>query len=301
MYCVLLTSGIASCGGSSAPSSFTIGGTVSGLAPGNSVVLQNNGADSLTLTSSSSFKFPVAVAGTESYHVTVATQPAGQNCLENYSQGDDLVADVTNVIIECRTTETLWNFGVGLDGAIPLTSLIQGADGALYGTTSQGGGGNGFGGTSGYGAVFRITLDGHESVLWNFASGADGAIPVGALVIGADGSFYGTTCRGGANGLGVVYKITSAGVESILWNFGAGSDGACPEAGLTLGSDGSFYGTTNDGGSAGYGTVFKLTSSGVETVLWSFGATDDDGRNPQAALLEASNGMLFWHDHIRRP
>ena len=235
----------------------------------------------------------MAVARTESYNVTVATQPAGQSCWENYSQGNDLIADVTNVIIECLTSETLWNFGVGLDGVIPLTSLIQGADGALYGTTSQGGSGNGFGGTSGYGAVFRVTLDGHESVLWNFAAGADGVFPVGALVIGADGNFYGTTCRGGANGLGVVYKLTPAGVESILWNFGAGSDGQCPEAGLTLGSDGNFYGTTNDGGAAGYGTVFRITPDGVETVLWSFGATADDGRNPQASLLETSSGILY--------
>jgi hypothetical protein len=133
-------------------------------------------------------------------------QPAGQTCWENYSQGKDLVADVTNVLIECSSSESTWSFGAGTDGATHWTSLIQGPDGALYGTTSQGGDTN-HGGTTAYGTGFRITLQGAESVLWNFQSGTDGANPYGALV-SKDGNFYGTSLGGGAAGYGGLHRFS---------------------------------------------------------------------------------------------
>ena len=291
--CAALATALTSCGGSSAPAGFTVGGSVSGLAPGNSVVLMNNGGDALTVTSNSSFKFSTVLTGADSYNVTVARQPAGQACWENYSQGKGFVADVNNVLIECSSSESQWSFGAGTDGASPWTSLIQGPDGALYGTTTQGGDTN-HGGTTAYGTVFRVTLQGAESVLWNFQSGADGANPYGALVVGRDGNFYGTTLQGGAHGVGVVFKLTPAGVESVLWNFGSGvADGKSPYAGLTLGTDGNFYGTTSGGGSAGYGTVFRITPDGVETVLWSFGVVPGDGSYPTGPLLQASDGIFY--------
>lgn len=96
--------------------------------------------------------------------------------------------------------------------------------------------------------------------LYSF-NGSDGANPIGGLVQGSDGSFYGTTQQAGAGGAGTVFKITSSGSLTTLYSF-SGSDGSYLFAGLVQGSDGSFYGTTAFGGANNLGTVFKITSDG---------------------------------------
>jgi uncharacterized repeat protein (TIGR03803 family) len=111
------------------------------------------------------------------------------------------------------------------------------------------------------------------------------------LIQGNDGNFYGTTTAGGANGEGTVFKISSA-VETLLYSFAGGSDGATPFAPLLQGSDGNFYGTTTDGGANGEGTVFKISSAGVETVLHAF-TGGSDGENPYAALIQGSDGNFY--------
>jgi uncharacterized repeat protein (TIGR03803 family) len=264
---------------------FFVGGTVYGLAAGGSVVLQDNGADSLTVNSNSTFRFPTPLSRLGSYNVTVGTRPTGQTCAVNYATGGALTSDVTNVIVECHAEAVLWSFGSGTDGGFPFGTLIQASDGALYGVTSTGG-------TFNRGTVFRVTLAGVETVLWNFESGTDGNGPSGALTMGGDGNFYGTTSQGGAYGYGTVYRLTPAGVETVLWNFGAGNDGQNP-TGLVLGKDGNFYGTTTNGGVAGYGTVFKITPSGAETILWSFWIVPGDANNPVAPLIQASDGNFY--------
>jgi uncharacterized repeat protein (TIGR03803 family) len=93
--------------------------------------------------------------------------------------------------------------------------------------------------------------------LYSFTGGIDGADPEAGLVQGRDGNFYGTTAYGGTNGWGTVFKISADGALKSLYSFTGGSDGAIPEAGLTQGSDGSFYGTTMGG--SGLGTIFRLT------------------------------------------
>jgi uncharacterized repeat protein (TIGR03803 family) len=179
----------------------------------------------------------------------------------------------------------LWSFGVGTDGTKPFGGLVQGTDGALYGMTFRGG-------TNDNGAVFKITLAGVETVLWSFGSGTDGTYPYGSLIQSTDGNYYGMTEGGGANNDGIVFKLTPAGAETILWSFGSGTDGNTPYGSLLQASDGNFYGMTEGGGTNTDGTVFKITPAGAETVLWSFGS-GTDGQEPYGSLIQASDGNFY--------
>ena len=132
--------------------------------------------------------------------------------------------------------------------------------------------------------------------LYSF-SGNDGANPQAALVQGSDGYFYGTTSAGGTNNKGTVFKITSNGALTSLYSF-SGNDGANPSAGLMQCSDGNFYGTSTNGGAQDNGTVFKISTNGALISLYSF-TNCDDGVNPQAALVQGSDGYFLWHD-VRR-
>jgi uncharacterized repeat protein (TIGR03803 family) len=173
-------------------------------------------------------------------------------------------------------------------------------NGVLYGTTL-------FGGDAlGHGTVFKITTSGTERVVYRFGGGSDGVNPGRGGLISVNGVLYGTTEGGGANscsrcpqscqggGCGTVFKITTSGVESVLYRFAGESDGADPVAGLTD-VDGVLYGTTAAGGkvcaAAGCGTVFKVTASGVESVLHRFGAVGDGGI-PIGGLVNV-NGTLY--------
>jgi uncharacterized repeat protein (TIGR03803 family) len=183
-------------------------------------------------------------------------------------------------------TETvLWSFGSNSDGYFPYGSLVQGTDGNFYGMTYAGG-------ANGGGTVFKITPSGTETVLWSFGGGNDGYVPYGSLVQGTDGNFYGTTQQGGATGAGIVFNITPSGTETILWSFGGGSDGGSPTGSLLLGSDGNFYGMTQSGGASGAGTIFQITPSGTETLLWSFGS-GSDGSQPYGDLTLGPDGTLY--------
>ena len=187
---------------------------------------------------------------------------------------------------------TLHTF-TGPDGSGPDGALIQATNGSFYGTTAYGGAS--YGGALGYGTVFKITPAGALTTLHSFDS-TDGANPNAGLVQAADGSFYGTTTYGGANGdWGTVFRITPGGALTTLHSF-AGQDGADPFA-LIQASNGSFYGTTGNGGTFDYfcngcGTIFKITQAGAFTTLYSFtGGTD--GYNPLAGLVQATNGSFY--------
>ena len=174
------------------------------------------------------------------------------------------------------------------DGATPNAGLGQDDDANLYGTTY-------FGGTAGNGTVFKLTPGGTESVLYSFGSvTADGASPSGGLFRDSGGNFYGATALGGASGAGTIFRIAAVGTETVLYSFGnVANDGTSPQGALTLGNDGGFYGTTNQGGSNGDGTVFRITSAGVETVLYSFGSGPADGLAPTGGLIQGSNGNFY--------
>jgi len=131
-------------------------------------------------------------------------------------------------------------------------------------------------------------------------AGSNGANPYNmSLVQGRDGNLYGTTFAGGANSLGTVFKLTPIGKLTTLHSFaGPPSDGAYPEAGLVLGSNGIFYGTTVSGGANGFGAVFSMSQEGVVKILYSFcqevtTGNCDDGNAPEAPLIQATNGTFY--------
>jgi uncharacterized repeat protein (TIGR03803 family) len=180
------------------------------------------------------------------------------------------------------------------DGAGPYAGLLN-VDGTLYGTTIGGGGD--------FGTVFAITKSGAETVLHSFGAPGDGAEPVASL-ISVNGTLYGTTEYGGAYGygsygFGTVFEIKKSGAETVLHSFPSGSaDGTQPLAGL-LNVGGTLYGTASEGGancdgSGGCGMVFKITTSGTETVFYSFKGdkSSNDGYYPVAGLVNV-NGTLY--------
>ena len=171
-----------------------------------------------------------------------------------------------------------------IDSSYPV-GLVQGSDGNFYGTTE-------YGGTKGGGTIFKITSGGALTPLYSFTNGIDGADPEASLVQGSDGSFYGTTYEGGTTGFGTIFKITSGGALTPLYSFTNGIDGGVPRAGLVQGSDGNFYGTAAGGGTKGFGTIFKITSSGVLTPLYSF-TNGVDGATPVAGLIQGSDGNFY--------
>jgi uncharacterized repeat protein (TIGR03803 family) len=137
-----------------------------------------------------------------------------------------------------------------------------------------------------------------ETVLYSFGdSQVDGEFPVAALIQASDGSFWGTTYGGGAvgGGYGTVFRITPAGVETVMHAFvGGSSDGAQPDAALIQAGDGNFYGTTTyGGGTSQLGTVFSITPAGVETVTYFFAVDSSDGGAPSAPLIQGSDGNLY--------
>jgi uncharacterized repeat protein (TIGR03803 family) len=189
-----------------------------------------------------------------------------------------------------RAYGVLYRFkGAPGDGRRPWAPLVD-VNGLLYGTTESGGAYND-------GTVFSITPSGSESVLYSFAgSPGDGAGPLAGLV-NVNGTLYGTTSAGGANGDGTVFSITPSDTEAVLHSFAGSGDGAHPYASL-LNVNGTLYGTTCGGNSAGCdsgdgcGTVFKITTSGVEAVLHLFDSSSGDGCNPYAGLIKVK-GTLY--------
>ena len=192
------------------------------------------------------------------------------------------------------TLTTLYSFCTKrncADGALPYAGLIQGTDGSLYGTASAGG-------YEGQGTFFKITPTGTLTTLYEFCGLGCPNEPEGALVQAASGEFYGTTFNGGSGSNGTVFSITPGGKLTTLYSFCTQSnctDGALPYAGLVLGTDGNFYGTTVFGGANGYGTIFQITPSGTLTTLYSFCAQSNctDGSNSEGGLVQGTSGDLY--------
>ncbi len=207
--------------------------------------------------------------------------------------------------LPAQTLTTVYSF-TGKDGAHPQVALVQGADGDLYGTTVEGGANDTCARpVPGCGTVFKIAPSGSLTTLYSFGAqgGIYGKFPNG-LVQATNGDFYGTAYDGGKGdntviNRGTVFKITPSGTLTGLYSFCAQSgctDGKSPTAGLVQATDGNFYGTTFFGGVGGHGTVFKITSSGALTTLYRFcpqGGICKDGFNPNAGLIQASNGDLY--------
>src|SRR5215469_15634533 len=160
--------------------------------------------------------------------------------------------------------------------------------GNLYGTTVEGGP------DTIYGTVFKLTPTKKgwtETILHSFGASGDGSQPTAVPALDKAGNLYCTTFYGGASNFGTVFEVTSSGTEKVLWSFGTGADGANPLAGVILDTNRNIYGTTEYGGVYGKGTVFELTSSGTEKILWNFGG-GADGAYPFAGVI-LSKGILY--------
>jgi len=189
---------------------------------------------------------------------------------------------------QAQTFSVLYNFTGTPDGATPL-NLIQDTAGNLYGMT-------GSGGSSDFGTVFKLDTNGAETVLYSFKGMPDGAYPFGGLAQDAAGNLYGTTSSGGTSNFGTVFRLDANNTETVLYSFKGTPDGQSPTAGVVLDTAGNLYGTTGvPGGLFSAGIVFKLDTSGAETVLHNFtGAmTPPDGWNPNGGLVLDASGNLY--------
>ncbi len=190
---------------------------------------------------------------------------------------------------------TLYSFS-GPDGAVPYYgTLAIDANGNLYGTTYYGGAFN-------EGAVYEITPNGTEKLLYSFAGSADGNTPMGGVFI-ANGALYGTTNAGGmisecgGAGCGTLFKITGVGKKTVIHTFaGPNTDGAWPYNGLIRDSANNIYGTTTEGGSQNRGSLFVITALGNELV-YSF----RHGAMPQGSLFRDTNGHIYGTTQLGGP
>jgi uncharacterized repeat protein (TIGR03803 family) len=192
---------------------------------------------------------------------------------------------------------TLAAFDYTNSGANPNSTLVQGPDAKLYGTTSTA--------LNGAGTIFTCTTNGTLGAIYTFAPDSNNAYVHGGapngLTSGADGLFYGTTYYGTDtntynNNAGTAFKVTTTGALTTLCYFDdpfSTGGGAGPAGTLLLALDGNFYGTTTMGGSvpANSGTVFRLTPGGVLTDIGVFAGTN--GGSPQAGLIQTADGIMY--------
>lgn len=197
------------------------------------------------------------------------------------------------------TKTILHNFGGGRDGNAPHGNLVMDAEGNLYGTAEFGGDPDvSCTGYHGCGVVFKVDQTGRETTLYSFTGGADGAMPLAGLYRDHAGNLYGTTAGGGkigciyiAPGCGVVFKLTPAGQETVLYSFGGANDSGFPASPVIRDSSGNLYGMTTGLGANGYGTVFKIDPAGNETILHRFKGRD--GGQPYGSLIRDAQGNLY--------
>ena len=229
---------------------------------------------------------------------TLGTIPSEAFSLEGscFPSEEKPVTEAKVVTIPRSPTQTyrvIYNFTGSVDGGAPSTGLAVDAAGNLYGTTSSGG-------PFGDGTAFKLTPGASG---WRFYrlyafSGANGSSPDSTLVLDPDGRLYGTTSGGGL-GDGVLFGLSPAGnilpsvfsnwMETLLYSFTGGSDGAKPGGSLVLDSSGNIYGSAAMGGAHNNGTLYEYTNGGLQ-VLHTFPGFPNDGLNP-AGVVSGSNGL----------
>jgi len=258
------------------------------------------GAHSIT----ASYSGDTANAASTSNAVSVTVSGPAYSVLYNFTGGTDGGAPINGVTqgpdgalygvtnignggtifrFSPRTGLTTLHTFVDADGGRSLSRLLLGADGALYGTSARS--------STISGSAWRITTQGAFSLLHAF-NGADGQDPGGGLVQDSAGTLYGSTVSGGPSNCGTIFSITAAGAFATLYAFSCGADGNAPRGALVFGGDGNLYGVTNGGGSNDFGTVFRITTGGVLTSLYSF-KDAADGVGPQSGLILGADGNLY--------
>jgi uncharacterized repeat protein (TIGR03803 family) len=219
----------------------------------------------------------------------------GSGNLYGTTSGGGVSGSGTIFKLDTSGNETVLDGFPGGTGGFSPGSLIRDGAGNLYGTSS--------GGLFNSGMVFKLSASGYASVLYSFPSGLEGS-PVGALTVDSQGNLYGATAglygacifqhRFGS--CGTLYKLDTMGNYHLLWRFSLGCCGIVailPQAGLIRDAAGNLYGTTAYGGAYPfvYGTVFKLSVSGVLNVLFGFAGMN--GSNPDAGVILDAAGNLY--------
>jgi uncharacterized repeat protein (TIGR03803 family) len=185
--------------------------------------------------------------------------------------------------------DVVYSFLGGVDGANPSARLITDNNGDFLGTTYNGG-------AHTWGTVFRVTAAGKQKVLYSITGGADGRNPATALATDSVGDIYGTTYFGGGADAGVVFKLKPNGKEVVLHSFKRLDDGANPLGNLLIDDQDNVYGTANQGGNTGNGTVFRISQTGDFKVLYRFNGNLNggaDGANPTGDLYRDAAGALY--------
>lgn len=213
-----------------------------------------------------------------------------------------LFAVVASPKIDAQTFSVIHNF-TGQDGANPNVGLTIDPAGNLYGAASTGGSGD-------FGVIFKLTRKNSGWIfdpLYNFHGGSDGGDPNARVTIGPDGSLFSTTSIGGTgcNSCGTVFNLRPQSSfcshaicpwnETVLYNFSQGSGGFVPAGDIIFDGSGSIFGTASQGGTFGWGAVYKLTPSGGswnQSVLYSF-TGGSDGANPLGGVLFGPSGDLY--------
>jgi uncharacterized repeat protein (TIGR03803 family) len=182
----------------------------------------------------------------------------------------------------------LHNFGHGPnEGDTPNGSLIE-IGSVLYGVTRKGG-------EFDRGVAFKLTKKGKFTVLHSFAGDIDGIWPQGPLVLATDGNFYGTTGYEGVSGGGALFRMDMAGNVTTLWNMAISGPGPSRLlGGLIQASDGRLYGTSQNGGAAGIGTVYSYDLDGTKTVVHDFVSQGDTlGWIPDSGVMQGRDGAFY--------
>jgi uncharacterized repeat protein (TIGR03803 family) len=221
---------------------------------------------------------------------TLVRDSSGNLYGTTYQGGTSLLGEVFEVS-PSGTETTLYSFTGSNDGYWPFAGVTRTGNGIIYGTTYYGGGSGCSG--AGCGTVFKLVNG--ETVLHSFTGGsADGCNPYGGVVRDKSGNLYGTTYQCGSSGYGTVWKLNTTGKETVLHSFtGGATDGSYPGlGGLIIDAAGNLYGSTSQGGAHNGGTVFKLDTTGKETVLHSFRGTPGHG-DPDGTLARDKYGNLY--------
>ena len=213
-----------------------------------------------------------------------AESGGGPDSVPGYSTGSGGLYSLTTE----GTFNQLSNFVDCNNGQQP-TNLILGADGNYYGTTLNGG-------RYGTGSIFKATPAGTLTSIYAFPSAYEMTATHATLTSGIDGKLYGTAYSsyyGTSPSAGYIFELGFNGTMTVLYTFTGGSDGGTPQGALVQGPDGNFYGTTTGGGSAGFGTFFKITPSGNLTTLCSFPFSYSAATGCQAELLVGADGNFY--------
>jgi uncharacterized repeat protein (TIGR03803 family) len=223
------------------------------------------------------------------YPATGVVEDSSGNLYGTAVEGGASSNGVVYEVSSSGTETVLYNFTGSTDGGSPFAPVIRDSQGNLYGTTVEGG-------TDSCGVVFKVDTAGTETVLHSFTGGtADGCQPYQGLIMDAKGNLYGTTFAGGAYNEGMVFKLTAKGTETLLHSFeGEGSDGGYPVFGhLLMDKAGHLYGLTESGGSSNKGVLYKLTARGEETILYNFAGGSSDGCEPYGSVAMDKAGNLY--------